>query len=592
MKTKKCYAILFMLVSMFTFSSCQKEEKEFIDETNTEGTISANSPLTGLIIQTTQNDGDLDDIIDGSDCFSLQLPITVIANGQEVIINDEDDIDLVEEIFDQFPNDTDTVEISFPVTVILGDFSEVEINDQEELNALIASCEIDDIEDTIDCVQLVYPVSFFVFDSNNDQTDTVTVNNNLELFLFLTGLEEGEIFSVDFPIVVIVNGESVEITSNTQLEDILDGIDCDDDNNNFDEEAFVENLTEGVWYVTNYFDDIDQTALFADYEFSFDTDETTQAVNSSQTINGTWGLDSSDDDPELTLFYGTTNPFDELDDDWDIVEYNENIIRLRDVSGGDGSTDILVFEREPSSGGGNEINQLIEVLTDGSWYVNLYEEDDGDGDACDYIDYQFSFNSNGSVTAVSTTETRNGNWIVQNDGDGLALVLNFNDNGNDDPFEELNDNWDVIEFDISVIRLNDVSGGNGGTDSLTFGRDPFDGSCGGGNGDLSEIIIEGSWIVASYSEDGEDQTGDYGGYQLEFSSDGTVVATNGGNTNNGTWSVTGTGELDLVLDFGIQLPFEEFNDNWDVIDFTQTRVELQDVSGGNGGIDDLILEKL
>ena len=52
------------------------------------------------------------------------------------------------------------------------------------------------------------------------------------------------------------------------------------------------------------------------------------------------------------------------------------------------------------------------------------------------------------------------------------------------------------------------------------------------------------------------------------------------------------GDLDLLLDFGTQIPFDEFNDDWDVLNFTTTLVELQDVSGGGGGTDNLTLQKL
>ena len=117
-----------------------------------------------------------------------------------------------------------------------------------------------------------------------------------------------------------------------------------------------------------------------------------------------------------------------------------------------------------------------------------------------------------------------------------------------------------------------------------------------GNGDdaqsLRDTLADGTWIVALYSDDGTDQTMDYNGYELNFNSNGTVVAQNGSDTIEGTWSVTGTTDLDLVLDFGEEFPFDEFTDDWDVLDFTSIRVELEDVSGGDGSIDTLVFEKL
>ena len=115
---------------------------------------------------------------------------------------------------------------------------------------------------------------------------------------------------------------------------------------------------------------------------------------------------------------------------------------------------------------------------------------------------------------------------------------------------------------------------------------------GNGNDDLEAILTDGLWIVASYTEDSDDQTSDYAGYELDFNMDGSVSASNGSNTNNGTWQVLSAGNQ-MALDFGTNMPFEEFNDDdWDVISVSATEVVIQDVSGGGGGTDTLTLQKL
>ena len=124
---------------------------------------------------------------------------------------------------------------------------------------------------------------------------------------------------------------------------------------------------------------------------------------------------------------------------------------------------------------------------------------------------------------------------------------------------------------------------------LTFKKFLIGGS---GNDDIEAILSDGLWIVASYTEDSDDQTANYSGYELDFNTDGTVSASNGSNTNNGTWSVFSNGNQ-IMLDFGTDMPFQEFNDDdWDVISSSETEVILQDVSGGGGGTDTLTLQKL
>ncbi|MCW5520948.1 hypothetical protein J1N09_13950 [Aureitalea sp. L0-47] len=586
--------LLLILALTFLATSCQKEEEMFIDETNEE-TITANSVLANLLLRTSQNAGDLDDIIDGSSCFSVKFPITVIANGQQVTLLDEDDLDIIEAIFDQFPNDIDTLEIVFPITVILDDYTELVLNSQDELDALIAACENDGFPDSISCLDFEYPITFFTFDNNQQQTGTVTVNNDMELYQFLSNIGDDDFFSIDYPInVILQDGTVVQVNSNSELEAQIEA--CENSSgggNPIDPAVFEQNLTTGVWYITYFFDDFDETSNYNSYEFTFETDNTAQATNGTNTVPGTWMFEGGNT-PDLTLFFGTNDPFDELDDDWDIIEATNEIIRLRDVSG-DGSIDYLTFERTPATGGGGTgTNDLINELTDGVWYVNLLD-DDGEIETCDYVEYVFTYNLNGTATAVSATTTVNGFWSVQLDDGMLDLVLNF-DITADPNFEDINDDWDVTSFSSELISLLDVSGGNGGTDVLEFGRMPATGCGGGGGGSaqaLNDALLDGLWFVAEYLDDGFDETGIYNGYQLDFSAGGSVTASNGGNNFNGTWSVIDTGgDLDLMLDFGTQIPFDEFNDDWDVLNFTTTLVELEDVSGGGGGTDNLTLQKL
>ena len=118
MKKSLKWPILLLLLIGFAFTSCQKEDEEFIDLENEE-TVTANSVLTNLLIRSAQNFGIIDDLIDGNSCATIKFPFTVIANGQKVTLQNEDDFDIIEDIFNQFPNDQDTLEIVFPITLIL-----------------------------------------------------------------------------------------------------------------------------------------------------------------------------------------------------------------------------------------------------------------------------------------------------------------------------------------------------------------------------------------------------------------------------------------------------------------------------------------
>ncbi|MEZ4858935.1 MAG: hypothetical protein R2781_09010 [Flavobacteriaceae bacterium] len=584
---------LFFLGMMLLLGSCQKEDKEFIDETNNEETFTASSNLTTLLRSASQSNGTLDNIIDGSDCMSVVFPIQVFANGQKLVLESINDIQLIETIFNQFPSDTDTLEIVFPIQVILEDFTTVNVANANEFASLVSNCT-NSVIDTYACVDFVYPITCFVYNNNNEQTGTITLNSANEWFEYLFYLEEGIYIAIDYPMSLIVNGQTVVVNSNVELTNAISQADCSNNGGNNTNPTDFENfLTTGVWYVTYFFDDYDETSDFASYEFSFDVDGSAAATNTSGSNPGTWDYYEDSGVAKVDLFFGTTSPLDEIDEDWEILEATNDIIRLKHISGGDGSTDFLTYERTPYTGGGGNTNTFIENLVTGSWFVNLLD-DDGNDETCDYVAYEFVYNLNGTVTATSTSNTKNGYWMVTSSSSGdLDLVLNFEIDNEDDPFDDLNDDWDVTNYNSTIIELVDVSGGNGGTDYLTFGRDPYTGCGGGGGGqDLIDTLLNGPWFVSSYIDDGDDETYDFNGYTLTFNSGGAVVASNGANTFNGTWSVTGSTTLDLLLDFGTQIPFDEFNDDWDVISFTDTTINLEDVSGGGGGTDTLVFQKL
>lgn len=592
MKIKKS---ILMLVAIFgLLISCQKESSQIIDDTN-EDTISANSVTTDLLTRVTQNPGSWDDIIDDSSCASIVFPVTVIANGQEIILQNIGDIAQVEAIFNQFPNDTDVLEIVFPITIELWDYTQVTVTSEADLQDIIDTCASNsEGNNEITCIDIVYPITIFTYNIQQEQTGTVTINSSQELFQFLITLDQDTLYSIDFPISVIVNGETQQVNSTQELQNLIEQCDNSGSNPSDDPVAFETNLTTGVWYVTYYFDDYDETSDFQGYEFAFASDGTAVAQNGTYTVDGVWDY-IQENNPKLDLYFGETNPFDELDDDWEIIEYDENIIRLRDVSG-DGSIDYLTFERTPNTTGSNEdLNTFIDYLTTDTWFVNLLD-DSGEDETCLFVTYEFIFSINGTVQAISDTNTVAGYWTSQMSDGTLELVINMDISGDNAVFEELNDDWDVLEATNTNINLQDISGGNGGTDLLNFGRDPYT-DCSSGETtatDVENILIDGQWIVALYLDAGVNETTDYNDYTVTFNANGSVVATNGTNTNEGTWSVVpSTGEtLDLILDFGTALPFEEFNDDWDIIDVLTNRIELEDVSGGNGGTDNLVFEKL
>jgi len=218
----------------FSLGSCQKEEETIIqDETQS---FASNSPIADLLSRTSQNPTAVDNILDNSSCFSVQLPVTVIINGQQIIVSNQADYQTVQDAIDAFATDDDLVNFVYPITIIYQNFQTQVLQDVYDLDDALDDCGEDDNFNEIDCISLVYPIVINVYDSNNQLANTVTITSNSNLFNFIDNLGDNIYASISYPISAVdSNGQTVVISSNNELENFIEDAinDCDDDNSGF-----------------------------------------------------------------------------------------------------------------------------------------------------------------------------------------------------------------------------------------------------------------------------------------------------------------------------------------------------------------------
>lgn len=105
-------------------------------------------------------------------------------------------------------------------------------------------------------------------------------------------------------------------------------------------------IKNGSWKITLFQEDgSTKTSNFTGYSFVFNNNNSITATKNSQSVNGTWSSGNDDSSPNLILNFGSTVPFDEINEDWEILEKTSSIIKLKHISGGDGSIDYLNFEK-------------------------------------------------------------------------------------------------------------------------------------------------------------------------------------------------------------------------------------------------------
>ncbi len=124
------------------------------------------------------------------------------------------------------------------------------------------------------------------------------------------------------------------------------------DNVNITPTVVQNNVQTGGWRITSYIDSgKDETSHYNGYTFTFQTNGTLTATNGSITNSGTWNIgDNNSSDDSVTslhfnIVFNAGTDFEKLTEDWNFISQSSNRIELIHVSGGNGGTDYLTFEK-------------------------------------------------------------------------------------------------------------------------------------------------------------------------------------------------------------------------------------------------------
>tara|TARA_R110002049_G_scaffold88627_8_gene223513 strand:+ start:5515 stop:6576 length:1062 start_codon:yes stop_codon:yes gene_type:complete len=343
-----------LIFSLAFIMSCQESIPETIEEEEA-GLLNNSTNLSNLLNRVALNDGSQDNILDRANNISIVLPVTVTVNGIVITIETVNDYQLVENAIEAFPNDDDVVNISFPITIILPDFTQVIIANQTEFNSYVSqSTNENEIDDDIECIDFVFPITLEVLEVNASIATTLVINNNEELFELVNNLDLYTSVQLNFPL-TLITFDGVEIVVGdvenleSSIEDSIDTCDEDDDFNfnDDDREVLLDFLTNGNWIIDEFvISDVGQTDNFTGYVFTFLDDGTVNTSNGSQNIGGTFSIDDSNPNNVLVILdFGSVMPFNDLNNPWNITESEFGTLALEIGSEANGDLRILVFEK-------------------------------------------------------------------------------------------------------------------------------------------------------------------------------------------------------------------------------------------------------
>jgi hypothetical protein len=460
MKATVHFLRLFTFFALILLSSCQDEITEITQPTEQEALV-PDSPLARNIFNMATFSSSAASVVTNTSCLAIALPFAVIVNGNEISIDTEEDYDIVSTIFDEFDDDDDDLQIIYPVTLILFDYSEVEVNNNDELEFYIEAClNSYNVDDDIDCITFEYPITLSLFNTAFQFLDTVIVNSNQELFNFIDDDFDGDdvIAAINYPInVVLFDGSVITVNNNTELNNIIEANDddCDDDSNTNISLSNLETLLlECLWKIDDLeINDEDLDDLYEGYLIDFQENNVALVTSPNGTVfNGTWSLTETSTSVKLNLEINglpdLNNPswiFREFDDDNDDDEIE---VKFRHIE------NKLKLEQVCTATNNEETQNLQNLLNSGEWFVALYI-DDNDNETSYYQNLIFVFNSSGLVE-VSNNQSiiQTGSWSTFVNSQGqLKLVLSFSDD--DDLFDELDEDWNVVAITDNTISLED-----------------------------------------------------------------------------------------------------------------------------------------
>lgn len=99
--------------------------------------------------------------------------------------------------------------------------------------------------------------------------------------------------------------------------------------------------------------------------------------------------------------------------------------------------------------------------------------------------------------------------------------------------------------------------------------------------DLTTALTSGNWIVSSFVQKTEDKTSKFSNIVFTFSANGTLIATDNGNTTNGTWNYTpavtyygSTSKAAIAINIGTSNPLVLLTKTWNLISGTSSTLKI------------------
>jgi len=335
MKTLKLLTVIALTI-ILGFTSCQSEESTEVG-TNPNTNSSTSTTATNYE-RAAQNDGSEDDFLDGNSCTELLFPLTANVNGESITLLSKLDFSTVLNIMGEFNNDSDVVTFNFPISVQMSNYTEVTLNNQAEFDALKQECENVESEgkSAISCIEIDFPITMLTYSISLEQTGSVVVQSEKQLYTFMTDLQSDELFAVSYPInATLSNGISIQIASDAEFQNaISECVQYEEEKEDAKETAVeIEAILTGTKFKVDSFVSagVNTASDYADWTLEFTNDLKIVAKNTVNAtlseVEGTYTV-SSEIEAFVNIDFASNTDLSALGNDWVVTTYSNTLITL------------------------------------------------------------------------------------------------------------------------------------------------------------------------------------------------------------------------------------------------------------------------
>jgi hypothetical protein len=231
------------------------------------------------------------------------------------------------------------VVLRFPLSIKTSNYTEVTVNNQTEYNAILSACSSAESsgQGAINSLNINFPITLLTYNVSLQQTGSVVITSEKQLFTYMTNISSTELFSVNYPITVTsIDGTQSTVSSNAELQSNINASIAtqarinEAENNSKKLETILVN---GAFRVKSFVNaGVDSANNYKDTTVNFANDWTMKASTALvTTATGTYAV-SSELDVFLKLNFTGSSSLNLLNNNWKVASFTTSTITLQSTT--------------------------------------------------------------------------------------------------------------------------------------------------------------------------------------------------------------------------------------------------------------------